>query len=230
MRHTFGNTIVLALGGSIVHPDRIDVDFLKAFKPFAMDVVKSGRKLVIVIGGGKLARVFQDAAHGITQIDDEDKDWLGIHSTRLNAHLLRTIFKDIADPVVVDERYKIEVPHYPITIASGWRPGWSTDYIAVQLAIDYDADAAIIAGKPAFVYDKDPQTNADAKPIKEISWADYRKLIPEKWTPGMGAPVDPVASALGEKSKMKAIIINGKDLENFKELIDGNDFTGTIIA
>jgi uridylate kinase len=235
MNHKFGNTIVIALGGSILHPDRIDTDFIKAFKTFALDVVKpvaeggEGKKLVIVIGGGKLARVFQDAAAAIGGIDNEDKDWLGIHSTRLNGHLLRTVFKDVADPVVIDERGKMTELTHPITIASGWRPGWSTDYIAVQLAVDFGAGEAVIAGKPAYVYDKDPSAYPDAKPLPELSWSEYRKLVPAEWSPGLSAPVDPVAAELGERAGVAAIIINGKDLANFGNLLKGAEFEGSIV-
>ena len=34
---------------------------------------------------------------------NEDLDWLGIHVTRLNAHLLRTVFQDIAHPRVISD-------------------------------------------------------------------------------------------------------------------------------
>ena len=86
---------------------------------------------------------------------DEDKDWIGIHATRLNAHLLRTIFRDVADPVVIDIRGKIKKLRAPMTIASGWRPGWSTDYVAMRIAADFGVHEAVIAGKPAHVYNKD---------------------------------------------------------------------------
>ena len=59
---------------------------------------------MLVVGGGALARQFQDAAGIVTKVNDEDKDWIGIHSTRLNAHLLRTIFRDVADPVIIDSQ------------------------------------------------------------------------------------------------------------------------------
>src|SRR5271167_3140346 len=139
MHYKFSKTIVIALGGSIVHPDEIDTDFLKKFKKFLAPFfrrrgAKGGVRFVLVVGGGKLARRFQEAAHSVSRLADEDKDWIGIHATRLNGHLLRTIFRDVADPVMVDARRRIAAPKYPVTIAAGWRPGWSTDYVAMQLA------------------------------------------------------------------------------------------------
>jgi uridylate kinase len=231
MHYKFSKTVVIALGGSIVHPDGIDVHFLKDFKKFLTPFLKRGIKFVLVIGGGKLARNFQEAAKQVSnKVTDEDKDWIGIHATRLNAHLLRTIFRDVADPVVIDIRGKIKKIRRPVTVASGWRPGWSTDYVAMRIAADFGVGAAIIAGKPAHVYSKDNTKHADAVPFHELSWREYRKLIPAKWKPGLHAPVDPVGAALGARESVKAIIIDGRNLPNFRALLNGKEFNGTIIG
>ena len=230
MKHQFNNTVVIALGGSIVHPDGIDAAYLKKFKAFLAPFMKKGAKFVIVIGGGTLSRRFQEAAGKVSRVTDEDKDWLGIHATRLNAHLLRTIFRDEADPVVWDAREKIERPKYPITIASGWRPGWSTDYVAIRIAADLGAGEAIIAGKPSHVYEADPATHPRAKRFDALGWRDYRRLVPRAWKPGLHAPVDPVGAALGAKEGVKAIIMDGRDLPNFRALLNGKEFEGTIIG
>jgi len=232
MTYIFGKIVVVALGGSIIFPDKIDWKFLKKFRSFIKPFLKS-RKFIIVAGGGRLARLYQEAAAKVAFLTDDDKDWLGIHATRSNAYLLRTVFRKQADPILIDERHKIKRLRYPITIASGWRPGWSTDYIAVVLAKDFGAGEVIIAGKPAYVYDKDPypknNRRVNAKPLYELTWSHYRKMIPAKWMPGAHAPVDPVAARLAEKQNIKAIIINGRNLNNFGKLLNGGNFEGTII-
>ncbi len=230
MHYKFSKTVVVALGGSIVYPDGINVQFLKDFKKFLAPFLKRGVKFVLVIGGGKLSRNFQEAAERVTRVTDEDKDWIGIHATRLNAHLLRTIFCAAADPVIIDARGKIKKPRAPVTIASGWRPGWSTDYVAMRIAADFGVGEAIIAGKPAHVYNKDHAKFADAVPFNELTWREYRKLIPAKWKPGLHAPVDPVGAALGAREGLKAIIIDGRNLPNFRALLNGKEFNGTIIG
>jgi uridylate kinase len=230
MKYKFGKTVVIALGGSIVHPDEINTVFLKDFKKFLTPFIKRGVKFVIVIGGGALSRRFQNAASAVVRITDDDKDWIGIHATRLHAHLLRTIFRETADPVVIDARGKIPRLTYPVTIASGWRPGWSTDYVALQIAADYGVREVVIAGKPDHVYNKDNAKYTDAKPLYELSWGDYRKLVPRKWKPGLHAPVDPVGAALAENEGMKAIIIDGRVIRNFRDLLNGKEFQGTIVG
>ncbi|MDP2668774.1 MAG: UMP kinase [bacterium] len=230
MNYKFGKVIIIALGGSIIHPKDIDVRFLKAFRKFILKHIARGKRFIIITGGGSTARDYQKAASAVTKLGNEDKDWIGIHATRLNAHLLRTIFFREADPVVIDERFKVKKLSKKITIASGWKPGWSTDYVGLQLAEDFNIDEAIIAGNTAHVFDRDPSKFKNVKMFKEISWAFYRKLIPARWIPGSHAPVDPVGAKLADKKSLKAIIIKGTDLKNFDALLAGKDFKGTIIS
>jgi uridylate kinase len=230
MKYHFKKIVVIALGGSIVHPDEIDTEFLKKFKKSLAPFLKRGTRFVLVVGGGKLARRFQDAAHRVSKLADDDKDWIGIHATRLNGHLLRTIFRDVADPVMIDARGRLKKLTRPITIAAGWRPGWSTDYVAMQIASDIGAGEAIIAGKPSHVHDKDPSKFAKTARFDTLTWPEYRKLIPKKWSPGLNAPVDPVAAVLGQGENIKAIIVDGRNLKNFGALLNGREFQGTIVG
>lgn len=229
MRHKFSKTIVIALGGSIMYPEAIDISFLKKFRKFILNRLQKGSRFVIVVGGGRIARIYQEAAHKVYKITDDDKDWLGIHSTRANAHLLRTIFKDVADPVIIDSHAKMKSLKYPVTIASGWRPGWSTDYISIAIAEHFKVKEAVIAGKPAHVYNKDPHKHDNAEAIHQLTWKEYRKLIPAKWKPGLHSPVDPVGARLAEKKGIAAVIVNGRDLKNFDKMLSGKEFKGSII-
>jgi uridylate kinase len=230
MRHAFGKKIVIALGGSIMYPEGIDSRFIREFKLFIEKFTKQGVQFLIVVGGGRVARVYQEAAEDVGTLTDDDKDWLGIHATRMNAHLIRTVFRDIANPVVIDHRGKIKKLTHPVTVSGGWHPGWSTDYVATALAEDFKVPEVVIVGKPDHVYDHDPSKHKNAKPLPELTWEEYRKLIPSKWTPGFHSPVDPIAAELGEKTGVKAIIVNGKDLKNIEALLKGKEFKGTIIS
>lgn len=231
MKHEFGKTVVIALGGSIMYPDGIDVDFLKSFREFILEQIRRhGRRFIIVVGGGAPARVYQEAAAAVVSVADEDKDWLGIHATRSNAHLVRTIFREEADPVVVDSRGKIESLEYPVTIASGWRPGNSTDFVAMALACDLGAMEVVILGRPEYVYNKDPREDDGAKPYDALGWEEYKKLVPQEWVPGASAPVDPIAAQLGEEKGITTIVAGGKDLDNVRNLLEGEKFQGTVIS
>ena len=223
-------TIVIALGGSIIVPQKIQINFLKKFRKFILKFLKENKKFVIVAGGGAIARNYQNAAAKITKISDEDKDWLGVHATRINAHFLRTIFKNYACPIVLDNPFKkIDDKNYRLFIGSGWKPGWSTDYDTILIAQRFKANKIIIASKIAYVYDSDIEKNKNAKPLKEITWKKYRQIITSKWKPGMGAPVDPVAAKLAAKLKMEVIVARGTNLKNLENILRNKKFKGTVI-
>ena len=231
---------IMHLGGSLVVPhisDRggINVTYLKKLRTFLLLQLKKGRKFIIVIGGGKTARVYQKSAAQVVDIHEYDLDWIGIHATRLNAHLLRTIFEKEAYPVVIDHdpsKEEVEIlksSNKNLFFASGWKPGWSTDYIAVELARKFGAKEIIIAKDMPYVYDSDPKKNKRAKPIRKISWKEYEKLIPSTWIPGLSVPVDPVATKLALRAGFTAKILSGKDFVSFRAAVVGKPFRGTLI-
>ena len=229
---THGDAFILSLGGSLVVPNGgIDIQFLRSFNDFIRNQISSKkRRFFITVGGGATTRHYQDAARSVRgTIDHDDLDWLGLHATRLNAQLIRTIFRDIADPRVIKHYEIILKINAPVAIAAGWKPGWSTDYCAVTLSQDYGIDQVINLTNVDQVYDKDPKTHPDAKPLATIHWRDYRTMIGSEWTPGMNAPFDPIASKLAAEMGITVKILNGKNLDNLARALDGEKFVGTTI-
>ena len=92
---------VIAVGGSLIVPEEIDTNFLSVFKQFIIKRIEGGDRFILIAGGGKTARKYQSSAAMVSGLDNEEKDWLGIHATRINAHLLRTVFKLWAHPKLV---------------------------------------------------------------------------------------------------------------------------------
>ncbi len=222
-------TIVISVGGSLIVPDGIDAGFLKSFRALILRQLKKGRRFVIVCGGGKTARRYQEAAKSISGITEDDVDWIGIHGTRINAHLMRTIFRKYAHPQIVkNPTEKINFKEQ-ILVAAGWKPGFSTDYDAVLLAKNVGSKTVVNLTNIDYVCDKDPKKFSNAKPVKEISWKDFRRLLPGKWDPGINYPFDPVASREAEKSGLQAVIMNGRNLKNLENYLEGRQFVGTVI-
>lgn len=221
---------VISLGGSLIVPDQIDSDFLKNFKKLIDSFLKKGCKFVIICGGGKTCRNYVQAARNVLKLSDEDCDWLGIHSTRLNAHLLRTIFYKTASPKIITHPLEKIVFDGQILIAAGWKPGFSTDFDAVILAKKLKAKKIINLSNIDYAYDKDPRKHKDAKPITDIKWPQFRKLLPKKWSPASNSPFDPIASAEAEKFKLEVAILNGRNMENLKNYLLDKDFIGTKIT
>lgn len=223
--------ITCSIGGSLVVPKGgIDTNFLKNLNSFVRAQVQMGRRFLLIVGGGGTARTYRDAGKEVIgTLSDEDLDWLGIHATRLNAHLIRTIFQDIAHPRIVENYdYKLIDWVEPIAIGAGWKPGWSTDYDAVIMARDYGSDLIINMSNIDGIYDKDPKTHPEAVMQHDMTWDQLEKIIGTKWSPGLNAPFDPIAAQLAKKLGFTAIVANGEDFQNLEKIVNGEDgFKGT---
>jgi len=222
--------IVISIGGSLVAPAvGIDVVFLKTLRTLIVRETKKGKRFMLIVGGGSTARQYMKAAQSVVGLTPDDMDWLGIHATRINGHLLRAVFRDVAHPVIVKDPSRKISWREPVLVAAGWKPGWSTDYVATRLAHLYGSDTVINLTNIERVYDKDPAKYADAKPFDRISWKDFRKIVGEVWNPGANAPFDPIASKLADRSGIRVIIAKGSDLKNVKKILDDKTFVGTVI-
>jgi uridylate kinase len=220
---------IVSVGGSLIFSEGIDILFLKRFKKLIMKYIRKGFKAIVVCGGGKISRIYQKAAKKIVKLSKEDLDWLGIQGTKINAYLIKIIFKKDAYREIVDNPTKKIDFKERVLVASGWKPGFSTDYDAVLLAKNFGVKRIINLTNVDYVYTKDPTRFKDAKPIKEISWKEFRKILPKKWSPGLNVPFDPVAAKEAEKLKLEVVIMNGKNLRNFENYLKGKPFIGTKI-
>lgn len=221
-------TLVISLGGSLIVPDNIDVNFLKNFKKIILKNINK-YNFVIFAGGGKIAREYQQAGKKISNLTNHEMDWLGIHASRLNAQLLHHIFKGKVEKYIITNPTKKIKFKKSIIMAAGWKPGWSTDFDAVKIAQVNKMKSVVNLSNVNYVYDKDPNKYKAAKKITEINWADFRKIVGNKWDPGLNMPFDPVASRLAQKARIEVAIMSGKKLKNFENFIKNKKFQGTLI-
>ena len=221
--------IIISLGGSLIIPDQIDINFLKDFKNLILSEIEKGRKFIIITGGGKICRRYQEVAKEISVPSNEDLDWIGIASLKLNAELLRVVFNGNAHERVVSNLHDRLSFERPIIIGSAYKPGQSTDWDATVVAKNVGAKKIINLSNIDYVYDSDPKINPDAKKIEKISWQEYRKLIPAEWNPGLNSPFDPIASKMAEEEGMEVVIMNGKPISDLANYLNGEIFFGTII-
>ncbi len=217
--------LVISVSGSLIVPKSIDTDFLLEFKKI---ILNQNKRFIIICGGGRTARKYQEAARKISSSSKYDLDWLGIYGTKLNAYLLKIIFgENTYRKIITNPNEKVNF-NEKILIASGWKPGFSTDYDTVLLAKNLGVKKLINLTNVDYVYTRDPKFS-DAKPIKEISWKEFRNLLPEKWDPGLNTPFDPVAAKEAEKLGLEVVVMDGKNLKNFKNYLEGKGYIGTKI-
>ncbi|MBU0735905.1 MAG: UMP kinase [Proteobacteria bacterium] len=221
------NTLIISLGGSIIVPGEIDKVFLKRFREIILSLEQT--RFMIICGGGKICRDYQNVAKEIAEITKEDLDWIGIRATRLNAELVRAAFGKMAyEKVIHDPDEDIDMSKR-IVIGAGFEPGSSTDLRTVQVAKRFGAGQVVNMSNIDYVYSDDPKNNPDAKKLTDITWADFRKLVGNEWSPGLNMPFDPIASKAAEALGLQVVII-GNEINNLERLLNGKSFKGTTIS
>lgn len=221
--------IIISLGGSLIVPEQIDTVFIKSFVDMIHEYVKKGFHFVIITGGGRASRNYTLASKEISSPTNIDLDWIGIATTRLNAELIRVSFGGIAHEEILFNPESIPDTDKPIIVGGGWKPGNSSDLAAVVCAKGTGAKKVINLSNIDYVYTSDPRYNPDATKIEKSNWADFRALLPNEWDPGLNSPFDPIAAEQAEKLGLEVVIMNGKNIENLKNYLDGTEFVGTVI-
>lgn len=229
MENTSAKWIVISLGGSLIYPKEQDSEYVSRF----VDLIKSKlatHNFAVITGGGFLARKMQEElsiAHADVAIKELDN--VGIVATRANAVYVRNVFGDVAEEDIFLDPTSLTLSGKPVLVGGGWKPGHSSDGSAVGLAKTLGARCVINLTNIDYVYTADPRTNPDAVKIEKTNWSDFRKLLPEEWHPGTNAPFDPVAAQMAQELGLEVIVMNGKNLENLENYLDGKEFMGTVI-
>jgi uridylate kinase len=253
------NVTVISLGGSLIAPSpsrgakgtatgskrtspaahrgaalqRVDSAFLADFRTLMVEHLgrDEKNKVILVCGGGSLAREYQQAFREVVgSALDEDQDWIGIASTRLNGELVRRIFRQWCVEDLVTDPTSVSVFAGRVMVAAGWKPGFSTDYDAVVLALRFSADMVVNLSNIAMVYTDDPKKNPAAKPLERASWNELIGIIGEKWEPGKNVPFDPVAARAAAQARIRVIVVDGRDLANLRAILEGKSYVGTTIG
>lgn len=224
-------TIVISVGGSLIVPDQIDISFLSALKKLIVRETDppNSRRFVIICGGGKTCRKYQAAGAATAPLSKEELDWIGTHTNTFNAQFMRIIFQDVAHQSVITDPTTIPESDKPVLFVGGWQPGGSSDLVAVVAAQTLGAKKIINLSNVDYVYTDDPNKNLSAEKIEEISWSDFRKLIPAEWDPGLSSPFDPVAAREAERLGIEVAIIHGNKLAELENYLEGRPFVGTRI-
>ncbi len=223
--------IVISLGGSLVYPNGCDTEYINAFTEVIKSNLPKGN-FAVVTGGGQLARKYQEELRQKkgTELTHDESDTVGIVATRENAKCVLGAFGDIAESDIFLDPRQLNLTGKQVLVGGGWKPGHSSDGASVELARTLGAKKVINLSNTDYVYTDDPRTNPDAKPIEKMTWKELRDLLPKDWTPGMHAPFDPVAAGMAEELGLTVVALNGKNLSNLSNFLEGKEFIGTVIS
>lgn len=220
---------VIKLGGFAfsfgeTHP--LVEEYVKLFK----DLVGQCH-FVVVTGGGPIARYYIKSAREM-DVPESLCDHLGILTSRLNARLLVDGLGEYAFPEVpttIDE-----LKHYfasgKVVAMGGLTPGHSTNAVAAIAAETIQADLFINATDVDGVYTADPNKDAKAKKLDEVT-VDRLTEILSKADISAGAYdlMDPLALRIIQRSEIPTLIMNGRNPRNLLKALRGEQIGTRVV-
>jgi uridylate kinase len=215
---------VLKLGGSLLYDDtgRILINMVRDYAKGVDFIIEDGHSMVIVVGGGRPARVFISAARALGA-SEAQCDWLGIKVARNNAELFCAALGDLAYPKVVETLDELEtaIQFGKVVLMGGLNPGQSTNAVAALAAETVKADLLMNATNVDGVYDKNPKISG-AKKISTVTVEELSLILAGSGTrAGEYKLFDPVAIRVVARSKIPTVIFNGMDPMNFRQVMKG---------
>ena len=192
---------------------------------YAMVMKEFSRKnrLVAVTGGGSIARKYIAAARELGASEFEC-DQIGIHVSRLNAKVLATALGEAAltnMPESPDD-LMASMGSNLIVVMGGLQPGQSTNAVAALAAEAMRADLLVNATDVDGVYTADPRKDPNARKLDEVTPDELTEILStEGFKAGEYDLMDPLALRIIKRSKIPAIIVDGRDPSNIAKVLDG---------
>lgn len=222
---------VLSLGGSLIIPGEINLEYLKKFKKIILKNLKN-YKFIIVCGGGSIARKYIYALRK-AGMNHMLQGFAGISATRMNARFMSYFFKHDQEkgiPHKLSELKEYILKSNIVFCGSlEYSPKQTSDSTAAQIAGFLKCNFANLTNVNG-LYDKNPKEYKNAKLIKEISWKEFDKMANKiKYEPGQHFVLDQTASKTIKENKITTYII-GNDVRQLDNLLNGKKFIGTKIS
>jgi uridylate kinase len=206
--------IVVKIGGSVI-ASPLDARRIVEYSTILKRVKERGHEVVVVVGGGSVARDFIAVADKMG-LPNNEKDEIAILVSRLNAKLLAAAlgedgFKGI--PITTQEVSEA-LAAGRIVAMGGLRPGITTDTVAAIVLKSIGAKALIKATDQEGIYDQDPRKYKNAKKMDTLTYTDLNKIVVKAHKPGAHGIMDLESVRILESEKARLIVVNGLKPEN----------------
>lgn len=221
----------VSLGGSLIFQEAQDVrtELIHDLSLLFQDSCDQGYRFYIVCGGGKLARLYRDAARTLGVVDTKILDGLGVAASHINARLFNASLMSLG----IDSSYERHPYHKKnvlISVTGGSGVGHTTDYVAVKLAILHGLKTVVNLTDVPGVHPQIKDALDRNQIIPQLTWDDFRTMKQESHSPGISTPFDPEAALLAQENQITALILNGSDLSNINNCFSNRQFRGTVIT
>jgi uridylate kinase len=180
-------------------------------------------RLIAVTGGGSIARKYIAAGRELGA-SEFVCDQIGIQVSRLNARILATALGEAVlsnmpespDDLIASIGSKL------IVVMGGLQPGQSTNAVAALAAEAMRADLLVNATDVDGAYTADPRKDPNARKLDEVTPGDLTKILStEGFKAGEYDLMDPLALGIIKRSKIPAVIVDGRDPSNIAKALSG---------
>jgi uridylate kinase len=212
---------VLKLGGFAFDSELCDGKirgYVRAIREFSKK-----NKLVVVTGGGSIARKYIAAARKLG-VSEFVCDQIGIHVSRLNARLLAAGLQESAFPKIPESFDSMveSMTSDSIVVLGGLQPGQSTNAVAALAAEALHADLLVNATDVGGVYTADPRKDPNAKKLDKVTVEELTTILStEGFRAGEYDLMDPLAIRIIQRSGLPVVIVDGRDPSNIEKALHG---------
>lgn len=221
--------VVISIGGSILIPDKDDSSYIRKLSEMLRSLVAK-QQIVVVCGGGKISRYYANTGRELGG-NTYQLDELGIMITRVNAGLLRIALGNLSVeeiPIEADRAAQLSSPG-KIVVMGGTVPGHTTDAVSAMVAKAWNADRIINATSVDAVYSEDPRKNPNAEKYTKMTIDQLKDIVYSEHGAGNSSVFDPLGIKIAKENQIDIMIVDGRNLEDLENAINGNNFNGTIV-
>jgi uridylate kinase len=220
--------LVIKIGGSVI-ASPLNAERIAGYSRILRAIKEKGHQVVVVVGGGKIAREFISVADGIGLSDDQ-KDEIAISISRLNARLIAWALGDNSSKGIPStSRGVVEaLTEGKIVVMGGLKPGITTDTVAAIVLESIKASILVKATDQDGIYDADPRNHPDARKLERLTYGDLMNIVERSHKPGMHGILDVESIGILEKLKAKLIVVNGLEPENVLAAVTGAKIGTTV--
>jgi len=225
-----GENFVLKIGGSVMYDNSLNINeaLLGKVKNWYMGERKNYKNVAMVVGGGSLSRDMQEKIAGSVG-GEESLHNIAMSVTQTNAAVLQGYLDDmdIFLPKKLGDAYEFLMEESQKTLLSGGlKIGWSTDMDAAIYADILDVKTIFKISNVEFLYEADPKTEVNARPILDISWEEYFKLFNivdgDNHVANKSIPIDVNCAQFCAKKGISFFLCGGKYIQeksNIQEIL-----------
>jgi len=207
--------LVLRIGGSVI-ASPVNPSLINSYVELLKQLNAQEHEIVVVVGGGALAREFIKIAKDLG-LQEREQDEMAIAVSRLFAMLFLKKLGDLGcDTVPLTVENAVECLNKgEVVVMGGLKPGMTTDTVASLVAEKASADLLIKATDQEGVYNKDPRKHKDAVKLEHLKLKELSSVLAEnKHKAGIHQIIDPEAVKILQRQKIKVIVLNGFKPEN----------------